>query len=274
MKFSSGYFYGNTLKNYSTVGLKLSETTYASALRLSPHSHEAAYFCYVLQGNFTETYGRRLSRSCRPSALIFHPADETHSDYFHTDARCFNIQMNNHWIERVREDADVINMPAEFYDRRLSLLAARLHREFREYDDFSPLVIEGLTLEMIAEVSRHSSRKAEFHPPRWLIQVRDLLKDEFRANLSLFELAESVGVHEAHLSREFRRFYRSTVGEYVRQLRIEFACRELSSSESSLVEIALAVGFTDQSHFGKTFKKIIGVSPAAYRKTTLCRGVS
>lgn len=270
MKFSSGYFYGDTLKKFSTAGLKLSETTYGSALKLAAHSHEAAYFCFVLGGNFTERYGRR-SRSCRPSMLVFHPAEEKHSDYFHTPARCFNIQINNEWLEHVRCDSAIINTPADFVDAQLSFLAVRLYREFREFDDFSSLVIEGLTIELLARVSRCVVRNSETNPPRWLRQAREILKEQFDKNLTLVALSESVGVHPTHLAREFRRFYGCSVGEYVRRRRVEIASHQISNTNISLAEIALAAGFFDQSHFVRVFKSQTGMTPQEYRKSLRSR---
>ena len=264
MRFSSGYFHGNIIKRFSTAELKLSETTYDSALRLAPHSHDAAYFCFVLQGNFTESY-ERSSRCCRRSTLVFHPAGETHSDSFETDARCFNIQMNSQWFDRVRQNSSLIESPADFYDEKLSNLALRLYREFQEFDDFSSLTIEGLTLELIAETSRRSTRKSEPNPPLWLRRAREILDERFDESLTLVALSESVGVHPVHLAREFRRFYRLTVGEYVRRRRIEVACRQISVTDFPLIEIALAAGFFDQSHFARTFKKFTGMTPSEYR---------
>lgn len=264
MRFSSGYFHGNTIKKFSTAELKLSETTYASALSLAAHSHEAAYFCFVIEGRFSEFYGRR-SRSCRSSTLVFHPAGETHSDSFETDVRCFNIQMNAQWFDRVRQNWSVIESPADFYDERLSNLALRLYREFREFDDFSSLSVEGLTLELIAEASRRSVRKSEPKPPLWLRKTREILDERFDESLTLVALSESVGVHPVHLAREFRRFYRSTVGEYVRKRRIEIACGQISATDASFSEIAHAAGFFDQSHFARTLKKFTGMTPSEYR---------
>jgi AraC family transcriptional regulator len=80
-------------------------------------------------------------------------------------------------------------------------------------------------------------------------------------------MAEAVGAHPVYLSREFHRHFRCTVGEYVRQLRIELACHKLSGSDEPLALIALAAGFFDQSHFSRTFKLLTGMSPAQYRKT-------
>ncbi len=75
MKLSSGFFYGNTSKTVLSADFGLTETIYAPTIKLPVHSHEAAYFCFVLEGDFTEFYGRR-SRLCRPSTLVFHPAGE------------------------------------------------------------------------------------------------------------------------------------------------------------------------------------------------------
>ena len=264
MRLSSGCFYGDTSKIISTHSFRLMETIYAPAIELPAHSHELTYFCYVIDGSFTEFYERR-SRSCRPSTLVFHPAGETHSDNFHTSARCFNIMIKAELLERVRQHSRVINTPADFCDERLSFLAARIYREFCEDDDFSRLAIEGLTLEMLAEASRRVVSKSETRPPYWLRQAREILDERFDESLTLAALSEIVGVHPVHLAREFRRFYRRTVGEYVRKRRVEIACRQISTTDASFRDIALAAGFFDQSHFARTLKKFTGLTPSEYR---------
>ncbi|MBA3784476.1 MAG: helix-turn-helix domain-containing protein, partial [Acidobacteria bacterium] len=55
----------------------------------------------------------------------------------------------------------------------------------------------------------------------------------------------------------------------VRRLRVENACREMIKSETSLVEIALAAGFSSQSHFSSVFKRMTGMTPAMYRANAL-----
>ncbi len=209
MKHLSRCLYGDILGARSLAGFTLTETAYASSLKLPKHSHEQAYFCFVLDGTFTEIYGRR-ERSCRPSTLIFHPAGETHSDYFHSSARCINIQMDSGWWAHVEQQSKVTKTPADFYAGRLAHLATRLYHEFCEPDEFSALVIEGITLEITAEVSRCFVNQSERTPPRWLEQVRGLLHDQLSERSSLVALAESVKVHPVHVAREFRRFYGST----------------------------------------------------------------
>lgn len=270
MNLSSGGFYGIVLKTVSIAEFKLTETVYTSPRKLPAHTHESTYFCFVLEGNFTEFYGTR-SRTCSSSTIIFHPAGETHSDHFHTDARCLNVQLSARWLERVRGHSRVIDTPVDFSGGRLPFLAARLYSEFRGADDFSSLAVEGLLLEVMAEASRLSARESGPSPPLWLRQARGILDERFGDSLPLVALSGMVGVHPVHLAREFRRFYRCTVAEYVRRRRIEFARQQLSASDTPLSDIALAAGFFDQSHFGRTFKRLTGMSPAAYRETFRAR---
>src|SRR5262245_35676700 len=73
--------------------------------------------------------------------------------------------------------------------------------------------------------------------------------------------------HPVHLAREFHKYYQCTIGEYLRKLRIDFACHEVISSDSTLAEIALDAGFFDQSHFSRTFKCHTGLTPTEFRET-------
>lgn len=253
--------HGTTVRSSAVAGFTLTETAYGSNVRLPEHSHQAAYFCFVLQGGFTEHY-KRQRRACNASTLIFHPPDEAHSDHFHSRTRCFNLEIAPVGMSAGRLHPGI--EPTGFRGGLLSLLVTRLYTEFRNMDDLSPLVVEGLMLELIGEASRESLRSSRADP-RWLEQTRDILHQQFRHSLTLSKIAKSVGVHHTHLAREFRRRYRCTVGEYVRRLRVEFAGRKLSTSDTPLSEIALAAGFADQSHFSRTFKIQTGLSPARYR---------
>ena len=79
-------------------------------------------------------------------------------------------------------------------------------------------------------------------------------------------------MHPVHLAQTFRKFYRCTIGDYVRSLRIEFACRQLAATNMPLSQIALLAGFADQSHFTRTFKETLGVPPSRYRELASGRG--
>lgn len=145
-------------------------------------------------------------------------------------------------------------------------LATRLYREYRRPDGASPMALEGLALEVLAETFRGTVPPSDRTPPRWLVRSRELLHDRLDQGMSLGEVAAAVGVHPVHLARTFRRHYGCSPGEYLSALRVEFACEQLAKTEVSVAEIALAAGFSDQSHLTKTFRRFNGITPGEYRR--------
>ncbi len=79
-------------------------------------------------------------------------------------------------------------------------------------------------------------------------------------------LAREANVHPVYLARAFRRFFRHSVGEYVRILRMREACRRLADSDEPLADVSLATGFFDQSHLTRHFKRQLGTTPARFRR--------
>lgn len=271
MKMPRGRFCGSLLKSREVGGFTLTEYLYPPDLKVSKHGHEHAYFCLVLQGGYTESYGRK-TRACQPLTVIFHPSGEAHSDSFHqAGARVFSVEIEPLWVERAAELALLLNDAADFRGGALATLLVKMYNEFHCADDFSRLAIEGLALEVIAEASRRKVNAPAGKPPRWLGRAKELLRERFSEPLTLKLIAEQVGVHPVHLVREFRKHYRLTVGEYLRQCRVEAACLKLSTSNIPLIDIAIATGFSQQSHFSKTFKRVTGVTPAAYRQAARLR---
>lgn len=260
-------FFGGAAQNLELAALTLSETSYPPGLKMAAHAHEPTYISFVLRGAYLERYGKKL-RVCKPSTLIIHPSEEHHAvEFHHTGARIFRIELKAQWLERVREHSMILERPAVFHGCAPAWLAARLYQEFRERDEVSPLAIEGLTLEMLSAASRSTRPLSSNRPPRWLEQARDYLNTNFASSTSLQSIAALVGVHPVYLAREFRNHFRLTIGDYVRQLRIRSACQQISESDASFIEIASSVGFCDQSHFTRTFKRYTGMTPGEYRAT-------
>jgi AraC family transcriptional regulator len=253
------------LGSCEVTDFKLTEGVYPAGLKTPYHSHEHALLCFVIRGAYADIC-RREVRTRQPSTVFFLPPGEEHlSDFRQTGVQIFRVEINPQRLERIREYSTILDYPADFDGGELPRLATKLYVEFRQCDKTSPLAIEGLVLEMIAAASRRSIRAAAGQAPGWLNQAREMIHDGFAEKLSLAEIAQAVGAHPIYLASEFRRRYHSTVGEYVRQLRVESACRALSLTDDALAEIALQAGFADQSHFCKVFRRLTGLTPSQYR---------
>jgi AraC family transcriptional regulator len=263
-RLGDGQYCGEVIRRQTISGIQLSETCYAAGTRLPRHCHENAYFCLIRRGTYWEEYGGR-HRSCGPLMLAYHPPEEVHAEHFDgEEVRSFNIEITPSWLQKTA-DASQLDQPFDSRGGPLVGLAVRLLDELEHPDASSPLIIEGLTLELFGLCAREA--RGGLAAPRWLLRVRDLLIEHCTSDFTLARLAAEAGVHPNYLAGVFRRYFGCTVGEYVRRQRVALACRQLTDTDAPLAAVALLAGFADQSHFTRSFKRQVGLTPAAYRKS-------
>jgi AraC family transcriptional regulator len=172
LKLPPGRFYGDTSRTFEVAGFGLTETTYPPHCKLPRHSHQRPYFGFILRGAYTEIYGKK-TRACQPSMLVYHPADEEHSQHFRqTEGRLFRTEVCPQWLARLDERVPVQNKSVDFRGHVVCQLAARLYYEFRAMDEVSPLVIEGLALEIMGEIFRPTLGVTRPRPPLNSVEAR------------------------------------------------------------------------------------------------------
>jgi signal transduction histidine kinase/CheY-like chemotaxis protein len=93
-----------------------------------------------------------------------------------------------------------------------------------------------------------------------------VINKHFAEPLSREDIASKVGISPDYLTDCFRQELGITPMTYLRRHRIRQACRLLETTDSSMTQISMAIGFTDCAHFTRTFQREIGVSPRSYRK--------
>lgn len=94
--------------------------------------------------------------------------------------------------------------------------------------------------------------------------AREYLEAHAHENVSLDELASVGGISPFHLARMFRQQTGLPPHAYLTHLRINRA-KKLLAFGTPIAEVALAVGFSDQSHLTRWFKRIVGITPGQYR---------
>ncbi len=265
-RLGSGEFFGETLHRAEVGGLILVESRYAPQTRIPAHAHDDAFFYLVLDGSLTETCGSG-TRFGGQGTVVYHPAGETHANHWlQAGGRCFHLELSAGWLERMRHRPHGLSAPARASGGPASWLAHKICMEARASDSAAPLAIEGLTLALVAEATRHGAPAPEPTAPRWLLTVRDMLESDLDGGYSLRELADRVEVHPTHLARTFRRHFGESLGSFVRRRRVERACVTLTTTDTPLADVALAAGFYDQSHFCRLFHRYTGHTPSAYRR--------
>lgn len=98
-----------------------------------------------------------------------------------------------------------------------------------------------------------------------LLPVARYIERNFPDQISMAKMAQMAGLSSTHFNRRFRQLLRVTPTEYLRSVRVQAAQALLTTTSRSLAEIAVAVGYTDQSHLTRRFREVTGMTPAAWR---------
>jgi AraC family transcriptional regulator len=264
-KLEAGEYYGEVSNSQRIPSSSFFEVVHRRRVDIPTHSHQLAFFSFLLDGSYSETY-RGKSFVYSPMTIWWHRPGIRHKDEVgNTGAHFFNIEIQPQFYDDWNE---VVELPDDFHVCSSPIIwsACRLYHEFKNWQSGSQLIAEGITLEMLGHAAqRQTLRKTR--PPVWLKRVTELLNDEVAENLTIEQLAKVAGVHPVHLAVVFRRFHNQTIGDYARQQRLARATQMLFDRELSLADIAGATGFFDQSHFTRVFKSYYGVTPGVFRKS-------
>lgn len=230
------------------------------------HRHAGACLCLLLKGRQCERDDGR-EESCGVLDLVFKPPEMRHYNRIGGfGAALLTVEVApNRWLALQKQG---LRLEAPLRSRSVLAagIAARIRRELGAPDALTPLALEALALELLTEAARLAERQEPSGGPSWLLEVRERIESEFSERLTHLRLSETAGVHPVHLAQRFRAHFGSSIGSYLRRVRVEQAARRLVETSLPLAAVALDSGFYDQSHFHRIFKRATGFTPAAYRR--------
>lgn len=100
---------------------------------------------------------------------------------------------------------------------------------------------------------------------RWMLRARDAIDRDYARKLDIPALARIAAVSEAHFIRTFKDTFGETPHRYLQRRRVERAMALLRTTDRSVTDICLAVGFASLGTFGRTFRDIVGQTPSDFR---------
>jgi transcriptional regulator GlxA family with amidase domain len=103
--------------------------------------------------------------------------------------------------------------------------------------------------------------------PSVLQRIHDYVEANLELKLELSDLAAIANLSRCHFTYAFKQSVGCTPHRFVMSRRLERARQLLLETHRPTVEIALATGFADQSHFCRCFRAFLGISPVAYRRS-------
>jgi AraC-like DNA-binding protein len=263
---TKGNYYGQKKQESTVNGIVLSEYDYLIP-RTDWHFHENPYFMYLLQGDLFDI-NKNKKTICPSGSFLLHNWQEPHFNAKEsTNARGFHIEFERSWFEDKKLDINLWEGSQLIENPKLHHLIAKLYYEFKCQDEFSDASIE-LLLYQLCENIQPNNKNRFVKKPSWINPLKDILHQN-TSNLSLKFLSEELNVHPVHLSRTIPKYLNATLGDYLRQQKIKKAVNLMMNTHKSFLDITYDCGFSDQSHFIRTFKNYIGMTPKAYRKKIL-----
>src|SRR5262245_22651109 len=133
-------------------------------------------------------------------------------------------------------------------------------------DSWALILAEILMLRFSSHARKHARRSFGQIPCRGLAHVVDFVEGNLDQDLDLPSLASAATMSVYHFAHRFKETVGLSPHAYVLTRRISRARGMLERRESRLVDVAAACGFSSQAHFTMAFRRVVGVTPGAYRR--------
>jgi len=158
------------------------------------------------------------------------------------------------------------------HDPLINNVAAALLRELLGIDAATPAFIEALATVLSVHLIRHYSESGQTAPEltpahRAVSAAVRFIREHYAEEVKLSDMADAAGVSTFHLTRLFKKTVGMSPHQYLVEVRVHSAHALLASGAErpTLAEVATAVGFADQSHLTRQFKRILGTTPKKAR---------
>jgi len=262
-------------KDRQTLSRGLAWTTcYDPNTRMPIHCDGRSRLSLVLAGRVRETAGR-AEASADAFGVALKRADALHATRFGPEAvRIASIDLEAFAVADP-EAFSLASLPpwrwvpgkALLPEIRNAISAIVIYHRFSDLADSRDALREA-TLLLTDGIRRGPPAEAQNARP-WLGIVRERIDDAPDEPVSVAALAKLAGISPTHLTRRFRAAYGLTVTAYRNLRRVQLAAHRLAEPDPSLVEVAIASGFHDQSHFSHHFRNLTGTTPGAWRRDLL-----
>ncbi|WP_240546502.1 AraC family transcriptional regulator [Paenibacillus artemisiicola] len=253
------------------------------------HTHDWTEFMYVLSGTCTvETPGGAMAM--RKGDLILLDAGVSHKLIVGKDSPCrmlnveFSFKPCDGIFPSMKQLADSDAGFAAFLARGLGTIVLRDSADVQQI--LKSLVLELdivgagvgkenmtnlLISQLLLRVARLTAEGAEDGPDRQIHRyvriAAEYIHQHYDCDIQAKDIAAAVNLHPVYLQRIFKANMGVSLTEYLAELRVEKAKMLLARTDVPIIDIADYVGLNSRQYFSMLFKKMTGLSPAAYRKS-------
>lgn len=250
------------------------------AIEVPEHVHSS--FCLHMQVSGPvemewQSDGKQATTITRAGSMILLGPGTKDAVRWNRGSRRLIVSIDDELIRRASEELEFRQTPIfenrwGFEDDQLQLILGEIEREMEGnwstgelYGDLLGMKLSSVLLRRYGHAGISPVALYGDLSKARLARVLEYMEEQSHANPRLADLAEVAGTSVFHFARMFREATGLPPHKYLLFKRIEKAKTLLRFSRQSALEIALATGFTNPSHFAKTFRQIVGVSPSDWK---------
>jgi len=248
-------------------------------------SHEKGYFMpvhwhsyyemeIVIDGEYEHIYNGIRQEACAGQVWIMSPLDR-HSLRAVRDCRIINLSFSTNLLSGEVEQALTLTPAARLTvlpPKELDIIirACRLLQSETESTDraFRDVMISSLLNSLLITALRpHAKTEISSAPrtPQRMQTVAQILHTEYRTDLSLAGIAQTLHISVGHLGVLFKQTFGMNFNTYLNRIRLRHACDLLLASRLTMQEIAAECGYRSTEYFYYIFRKYMGTTPGEYR---------
>ena len=240
----------------------------------SPHRHDTYTVAVTMAGVQAFNYRGAMRHALPGQALILHP-EELHDGHCQDEA---GFSYRAAYIPPSHVQEVLGGAPLPFVTNGVStnraLVAAACSIVIDCAGDDDPGAYEDALYDLAHAMSQEAGTVAAVKPVNRtaVLQAREFLDTVIIAGARLEQLEQATGFDRWQLSRDFRALLGTSPYRYLQYRRVDFA-KKLLREGATLADAAYGAGFADQSHFGRTFRKTVGLTPRAWLRSDLFRTI-
>ena len=258
-------------KHFCSPGVRnsaVSDRHVISMVSVSPSRFEYR----TLAGEFKPHLGR-------PGDLMVTPQGPVPDLRLSTSATFIHCALQDEFVRSVLDGSDRKSgseprFSFGFQDKPTQRIIGLLMEEVEAQHPFGHLYVDSLAhalatryLLLDSNMNPRPESRVSALPTRLLNRVKELIAANLEAELRVEMLADEIGYSRAHFLRMFRAATGLTPHQYVLDLRLSRAQDYLKKKDASIVDIAVACGFSSQSHMTSVFRQRLEITPGEYRRS-------
>ena len=234
--------------------------------------HDDELLIYCTEGEAQVTTGPQ-SFTVQAGDLLLLPSGEPHQ-YFTPDANPWTI----HWVHYTGPLASYFQQYLGFGEQLRKLHLGRQPRLLVDFNGLLSVQNSGFSEQPLIHACNrlrqlltalplsHQGTQIRQHTELDLERLHQIMRTNLESRLDLDSLAAAAGLSRYHFIARYKQLTGQTPIQHYLHMKIERACYLLDTGEASISSIAEQLGYEDSYYFSRLFKKVMGISPANYRR--------